>query len=125
VGRDLHAHARTRIEASPFLQAFLPGNRDDQPRRQDGSIQQALVLMNDPAVMSKLSATATGSLLGQALAGDNTTLINLLYLSILSRYPTDPEKQTAMALLGSGNRTQKAQELMWTLYNKVDFLFNY
>jgi len=84
--------------------------------------------MNDNMVMSKLNATGSGatqSLLGNALAGDDPTLINLLYLNILSRYPTDAEKQAANALLGSGTRAQKAQELMWTLYNKVDFLFNY
>ncbi len=117
-----------RAEPNPFLQAFLPGNRDDQPRRQDGSIQQALVLMNDNMLMSKLNNTGSGasqSLLGKGLAGDNPSLINLFYLNILSRYPTDAEKQAATALLGSGTRTQKAQELMWTLYNKVDFMFNY
>ena len=30
-----------------FLNAFLRGNRDDQPRKRDGSISQALDLMND------------------------------------------------------------------------------
>lgn len=116
-----------RLEPA-FLQAFLPGNRDDQPRRADGAIQQALGLMNDPMVMSKLTATGSGatqSLLGRALAGGDDNLIYLLYINILSRNPTDAEKQTAAALLSSGNRTQKAQELMWTLYNKVDFIFNY
>ena len=117
------------VEGGAFLQAFLPGNRDDQPRREDGAIQQALVLMNDQMVMSKLNATGSGatqSLLGQALAApDNATLIHLLYLNILSRNPTPAETQAANTLLGSGTRTQKAQELMWTLYNKVDFMFNY
>jgi len=27
--------------------------------------------------------------------------------------------------LSSGNRTQAVQDLVWSLYNKVDFLFNY
>lgn len=116
------------IETPILLQAFLPGNRDDQPRRTDGAIQQALALMNDSTVMSKFAITGSGatqSLLSQALAGDNNSLISMLYLNILSRNPTDSETQAANALLGSGTRTQKAQELMWTLYNKVDFMFNY
>jgi hypothetical protein len=116
-------------EPRPFLQAFLPGDRDLNPRRPDGAIQQALVLMNDNMVMSKLNSTGTGatqSLLSQGLAlGDNVGLCNLFYINILSRYPTNAEQQTALALLGSGTRSQKAQELMWTLYNKVDFMFNY
>jgi hypothetical protein len=122
-------YPETAVEPSPFMQSFLPGNRDDQPRRPDGAIQQALVLMNDSTVMSKLVSSGSGatqSLLGQALAlTDNTSLTNLLYINILSRYPTAAELQSASTLLGSGTRTQKAQELMWTLYNKVDFMFNY
>ncbi|HLX42105.1 MAG TPA: DUF1553 domain-containing protein, partial [Bryobacteraceae bacterium] len=117
------------VEPKPFLQAFLPGDRDLNPRRPDGAIQQALVLMNDNMVMSKLNSTGSGatqSLLSQALAQTNNVgLINLLYINILSRYPTTAEQNSANTLLSGGNRTQKAQELMWTLYNKVDFIFNY
>src|SRR5579883_1850890 len=121
------------VEGSTFLKAFLPGNRDDQPQRPDGAIQQALVVMNDNLVMSKLVTTPNGqstpSLLSKALAQSDTAgLISTLYINILSRYPTDAEKQAGLALIGSNTGTakmQKVQELMWTLYNKVDFLFNY
>jgi hypothetical protein len=116
-------------ETSALLAAFLPGNRDDQPRKQDGAIQQALALMNDSTVMNKLVSTSTGasqSLLGQALAiTDNTAATNLLWLNILSRYPTGAELASAKTFLSTGTRSQKMQELMWTLYNKVDFIFNY
>ena len=85
--------------------------------------------MNDNMVMSKLASTGSGptqSLLSQALAqSNNVGLTNLMYVNILSRYPTTAEQNAANTLLSSGNRTQKAQELMWTLYNKVDFIFNY
>jgi Protein of unknown function (DUF1549)/Protein of unknown function (DUF1553) len=114
---------------SAFMQFFLPGNRDDQPRRPDGAIQQALGLMNDNMVMSKLNSTGSGatqSLLSKALAqSDNNSLTSMLYINILSRQPTSAELQAANTLLTGGTRTQKAQELMWTLYNKVDFMFNY
>jgi hypothetical protein len=119
-------------ESATFLAAFLPGNRDDQPRRSDAAIQQALALMNDNTVMNKLVSSGTGatqSLLAKALAlPANSDLINTLFLNILSRNPTTPEVQAANSLLGSATgtaRTQKAQELMWTLFNKVDFMFNY
>jgi hypothetical protein len=116
-------------ETQALLAAFLPGNRDDQPRRQDGAIQQALSLMNDSMVMNKIVTTGSGatlSLYGQAIGtSDNTALTNLLYLNILSRNPTSAELQSATSFLSSGTRSQKVQELMWTLYNKVDFIFNY
>jgi hypothetical protein len=126
-------YPETAVEPAPFMQAFLPGNRDDQPRRPDGAIQQALVLMNDSTVMNKLVTSAAGaaseSLLSSALSlTRNQDLVNMLYINILSRFPTTAENTTAATLLGTATgttRTQKAQELMWTLYNKVDFMFNY
>jgi hypothetical protein len=40
-----------------FLDSFLRGNRDDQPRRSDGSILQALNLMNASLIEGKLALT--------------------------------------------------------------------
>jgi hypothetical protein len=48
-----------------------------------------------------------------------------LYLSVLSRYPTQDEKNTPITQLGTGNRLQQAEDLLWSLYNKVDFIYNY
>jgi hypothetical protein len=116
-------------ETSTLLAAFLPGNRDDQPRKQDGAIQQTLGLMNDSTVMNKLVSTGAGS--AQSLLSfvtattNNPGAINILYINILSRYPTSAELASATTFLSTGTRSQKMQELMWTLYNKVDFIFNY
>jgi hypothetical protein len=116
-------------ETSTLLAAFLPGDRDTQPRKQDGAIQQALGLMNDSQLMNKLVVTGTGatqSLLSLATAtSNNAAATNLLFINILSRYPTAAELASANTFLSSGTRSQKMQELMWTLYNKVDFMFNY
>lgn len=119
------------LQEGAFQQAFLIGNRDDQPRTSSGNIQQALAMMNDPLVVNKLAISGTGatqSLVSRAMALGNDAAIELLYLNILSRYPTDAEKKSALAYLptATGNaRNQKGQELAWTLYNKVDFIFNY
>jgi hypothetical protein len=108
-----------------FLNAFLRGNRDDQPRRPDGSISQALSLMNDNFVMSRIRTAAPAtSLLVQALKLPDDQMVNTLFLSVLSRYPTSTEMSAALANLKT-NRTQEAQNLLWSLYNKVDFVFNY
>jgi hypothetical protein len=73
--------------------------------------------------MNKLAATG---LMGQALAQtDNGAAANLLYMAILSRNPSAAELASAKTFLGTGTRSQKMPELMWTLYNKVDFIFNY
>ena len=114
---------------SQFLDAFLRGNRDDQPRKQDGSILQALNLMNNAYVNNRTHATGStlSQLIVQNLNRTNTDLINTLYLTILSRYPTSDELSTAQASLpASGStRTTAVQNLVWSIYNKVDFVFNY
>jgi hypothetical protein len=112
-----------------FLDSFFRGNRDDQPRRQDGSILQALNLMNNSIVETRIKATgATASqLIVQNLSKSNPDLVNTLFLNILSRYPTSDEMTKALANLPASGTTRPTavQDLVWSLYNKVDFVFNY
>jgi hypothetical protein len=115
---------------SNFLDSFLRGNRDDQPRRQDGGILQALNLMNNAFVEGHVAYTgATPSqLVVAAIAQSNTDAVNTLYLNILSRYPSSAEMSTASAAIPTANgatRSQAIQDVAWSLYNKVDFVFNY
>jgi hypothetical protein len=114
--------------ASAFLDSFLRGNREDDERRSEGSPLQALSLMNDPFVVSRTKAQGTGasaSLLARYINGPDDELIVGLYLTVLSRYPTEEENRIARSMLRSGNRTQQAENLLWALFNKVDFIFNY
>ncbi len=112
---------------STFLDSFQRGNRDDQPRTEDGSILQALNLMNNSFIMTRTSTTTPAtSLLVTNLKLTNTQLVNNLFLAVLSRYPTSQEMTAAIAnLSNTATRTTEAQDLLWSLYNKVDFVFNY
>jgi hypothetical protein len=112
---------------SVFLDSFLRGNRDDNERRADGAVQQALNLMNDNFIMSRIQVTGANAnqLIVQNVTKGDDELINTLFLNILSRYPTEAEKTRAVAALKVGTRTQATQDLVWSLYNKVDFVFNY
>ena len=115
--------------ATNFLNAFLRGNRDSEPRRSDLAIGQALALMNDPFVMGRITSTAATSILVQALKLSDPEAVTMLYLNVLSRYPTTDELNAAVAnLKAAANataRTQEGRNLLWSLYNKVDFVFNY
>jgi hypothetical protein len=108
-----------------FLDAFLRGNRDDEERRPDGAISQALALMNDPfVVQQRVNSNAATSLIQKVLPMQNDQLVNTLFITVLSRYPTAAEMSAALENLKT-NRTQEARNLLWSLYNKVDFIFNY
>jgi hypothetical protein len=116
---------------SQFLDTFLRGNRDDQPRKSEGSILQALGLMNDNFVESRIHATGTGptaTYLTVLLSRSDAMLVNTLFLDVLSRYPTADERELALQKLAAGGaaaRKANAEDLLWTLFNKVDFVFNY
>ena len=110
-----------------FLDSFLRGNRDDGDRRGEGSVLQALNLMNDPFVAAALQPGGNNAnqLLAQNLSKPDDQLVKALYLGVLSRYPSDSELTAAMASLKGVNKAYAAQNLLWSLYNKVDFIFNY
>ena len=111
---------------SNFLDNFLRGNRDDEDRKDDGSISQALDLMNDNFVMTRIRGTGNANLLlVKNINLPNDQLAANLFLAVLSRYPTEKEKSSAVAQLQNGARVSAAEDLLWSLYNKVDFIFNY
>ncbi len=112
-----------------FLDSFLRGDRDLTPRKGEGSILQALNLMNDNLVESRIRSTGSGiqgSNLVAAMTLPDSKLVNQLYLTVLSRYPTPDEMNTAMTRLATNaSHSQAAEDLFWSLFNKVDFVFNY
>jgi hypothetical protein len=111
-----------------FLDSFLRGNRDDVLRSRETSLPQALDLMNDTFVLTRARGTNRASLLGRNLSQPDDELIANLWLAVLSRYPTDTERSQALSQLrngGSAQRTRNAENLLWALYNKIDFVFNY
>jgi hypothetical protein len=120
----------TEPTTEAFLNSFLRGNRDDQPRKPDGSILQALNLMNSSLIETKIAYTGSiaSPLIIQSSNLGNTDLVNKLYLTILSRYPSKDEMSTALASLPQANgatRNMAIQDLAWSLFNKVDFIFNH
>jgi hypothetical protein len=78
--------------------------------------------------MTRIKATGKGdtaSLLMQHVNKSDDQLIETLFLTVLSRYPNNDERTQAKLKLQSGNRTQQAEDLLWSLFNKVDFVYNY
>lgn len=118
-------------DVSQFLDTFLRGDRDLTPRKEDGSILQALDLMNDSVIENRIKSSGSGvtgsnlvALLNQNLTPAN--LVSQLYLTVLSRYPSATETQTAVSYLTTNSSyNQAAEDLFWSLFNKVDFVFNY
>jgi hypothetical protein len=108
-----------------FLNSFERGNRDDELRTGDGSIVQGLSLMNDTNVTNRIKSTASGSTTQTLVkTNDPQKIVDGFYLAALSRYPTDAERALAVAYLKSGDLAKKSEDLIFALFNKVEFLFN-
>jgi hypothetical protein len=112
-------------EAKNFLRAFGQANREQFDRQPGGSILQAMNLMNSPFVTRRVTA-ANGSLVEQLVKSTKSSpeIVEALYLATLSRHPLPQEKQLALSWIEQ-DRKQGAEDLQWSLLNKLDFVFNY
>ena len=111
--------------SASFLDSFFRGDREETARSGEGSILQALQLMNSPLVLARVDSRMQGTALAQIVQQADDVAVQLLYLRVLSRPPTPEELAAGVQTLRSGDRTAKAEDLMWSLYNKIDFIFNY
>jgi len=112
-----------------FLNSFLRGNRDNQPRSQAASIPQQLNLMNDSFVLNRTRLTASTVLQEIARLSSNDAVVEQMFLTFLSRVPSDEERQAGTAFLAKAtratDRNAAIEDLAWACINKLDFLFSY
>jgi hypothetical protein len=113
-----------RSAASLFLNQFGRGNRDDVSRTNDGAIAQALAMMNDPIVTTRVRRANNSTVLKVlASTSDPGTIVDQLYLATLSRRPTSSERQIAIDYLRAGTLAERAEDLQFALINSLEFLF--
>ena len=126
--REPSGRSASNGPAVAFLDTFIRGNRDDRPRSDEGSISQALLLLNNRFVTDRVKNSNAASTVHRLFADRSlgaSGTINQLYLSTLSRMPAPAEYEKALAYLGSPISAQKLEDLQFALMNKMDFLFNY
>ncbi len=116
----------SRSVLGSFLDEFGRGNRDDALRKSDGSITQALGMLNDTTVTTRVKKATANSTVAKVLATttDPSQIVDQLYLATLSRYPTQQEKTTAVNYLKSGTLQNKTEDLQFALMNQLEFLFD-
>lgn len=124
--RDRRANTPATLVGLVFLNTFERGDRDDLPRSNSPTISQGLALMNSPFVNTRISANIANSTLNRLLANSSQDekLVEDMFLTVLSRFPNKTEMNQALSML-KPNRSQGAEDLMWVLMNKIDFIYNY
>jgi len=109
-----------------FLNTFLRGNRDTNPRSGETSPLQALLLMNDAyTILPRIKQAAATSLVARTLkaTAKPEEVVDALWLGTLSRHPTAAERAAAAAYLESGPLAARTENLQWVLFNKLEFAF--
>lgn len=115
--------------ASHFLSTFGRPQRNNPCECARGSntdLSQALHLANSSALHEKL-LSPTGRL-AERLKANRTDdeIVEELYLTALSRRPTDEERQVVQESLASGtSREETWQDILWALLNCSEFVFGH
>jgi hypothetical protein len=110
-----------------FLDLFGRPPRDtpyESERNNDVTLKQALYFLNSEQLEGKVSSSPH---LKRVLAKPDTEVLDDVYLSAFSRFPTADEKQRLLPFLASkkASRTQAVQDLAWALLNAKEFEFNH
>jgi hypothetical protein len=125
---------------SEFLTSFGRPARiicDAGERSSEPSILQALNVINGDTLNKKLSDPNGYAALALKLGLSDSKILDHLFLSAYSRYPTDAEGQetvqslkTSRAVKGSADvqrdvRQKALEDMEWALLTSKEFLFNY
>jgi Protein of unknown function (DUF1549)/Protein of unknown function (DUF1553) len=118
--------AAMRPNAGPEA-AFVQEFRFDpslKPDEVEGSIPQALILMNSPVIQDKVRATGT-NLLARLLEAypQDSDAVRAVYMRTLARKPSDKEADKSLAYIKKvGKRSEAYEDLLWALLNSAEFL---
>jgi hypothetical protein len=89
----------------------------------EGSIPQALLLMNNPQLNNKIRAQGE-NLLGRILKShpNDDEAIEMLYMRTLARKPTSSEREKCAGYIKKvGRRAEAFEDLLWALINSTEF----
>jgi hypothetical protein len=114
---------------SYFLDTF------DRPRRVSGcecersssaTLAQVLLMANSDEIENKISnGNGKIAMLLKEKKPENE-IIEELYLAGYSRFPTDAEIQTTVSYVESEeNKQQALEDVLWTIVNSKEFMFNH
>lgn len=117
--------------SSSFLELFGRSARDTglaSERNNNPTAAQRLHLLNSSHIQRKIEQSRKLRALMQMKGkGNPQAVVNGLYLTILSRFPTGQEREAVEAYSRShgGNNREVAVDLAWALINSAEFLYRH
>ncbi len=107
-----------------LLQEWGQTDREDPPTDRS-SMVQAASLMNHDLLLNRVKIQPGGRLerlLRGSSPKSNGDIVDELFLSTISRLPNAGEKRQSVRLIEQ-QRDQGAEDLLWALLNRIDFIF--
>lgn len=120
------AEQQRRMWMQQFVLAFGT-DENDESTTFNGTIPQALMMMNGELVQNAISPVK-GSYLTEVLMdrGNEQAKLKELYMSALARLPTSREIAAAKGLIKKAKSPIEGyQDLFWALLNSNEFIFNH
>ncbi|MFO1021254.1 MAG: DUF1553 domain-containing protein [Planctomycetales bacterium] len=117
-------------ERQGWMQQFVQNlgtDENDESTTFNGTIPQALMMMNGALMRNALNPEKTG-LLKELVSSSqkDTKKVQRLYLATLNRVPSGREMNAARNILsGSGGEIPALQDLLWALLNCNEFISNH
>jgi len=111
---------------SYFLEVFQRSSRlVICDREENVTVTQTLHSMNGPEIQAKLT-NADGKLTQWLDSGlSDSAILDEMFLSALSRYPSSKEKDRLLTRVGSKSERQVWEDLMWAMLSSKEFQFNH
>ena len=94
-------------------------------RNGEASIAQVLHLLNSPQLQGKLAHEAGTVARLSRSHRDNRALLEELYLTFYSRFPTDEERLAFERYFSGKSRREAAEDIAWSMLNSLEFVFNH
>ena len=115
---------------SQFLEMFGRPARDtglESERSSQPSDEQSLHMLNSSHIQDKIERSTRLAGAVKTAKNNRATLVNLVYLNILSRYPTRGEQAVAQQYFQTKgiNPRQATNDLAWALINSKEFLYRH
>ena len=115
-----------------WMQQFVIADQTDEGREHtifDGTVHQALTMMNGP-LMQQATTARRGNLLHRVAANNRTTpaqKINHLFVAAVGREPTAQEIQAAnhLLVLRNGDVVAALEDVWWALLNSNEFILDH
>ena len=115
--------------SSPFLELFGRSSRDtglESERSNRPTAAQRLHLLNSTHIARKLEQSDKLRELLQRSKGSARNVVDTLYLTILSRYPTEEELKVVSTHRASASTGRRAGlDLAWALINTAEFQYRH